>query len=143
MRSIGKLLATFSLVLFFFGCELDSGENFYFINLEVVSADFPENFILGETHEITVNYRRPDDCTLFEGFDVLSPDDSTRNVVAIGTVFTNDDCSDTNDEVGATLYFTVISSETYLFRFYSGRDNGERPIYVEYEIEVVNDTTDQ
>lgn len=136
-------MVAFSLVLFLFGCELDSGENFYFINLEVVSADFPENFIMGQTHSIAVSYRRPDDCTFFEGFDVLSPDDSTRNVVAIGTVFTNDDCNNTNDLVEATLYFTVLNSESYLFRFYSGRDNTQQPIYVEYEIEVVDDTTNQ
>lgn len=136
MRSISKFLATLSLVFIVAGCELDSGENFHFVNLEVASATFPETFIRGNTHEIVVSYRRPDDCTFFEGFDVLTPDSNTRNVVAIGSVLTNDDCNTTDDQVEATLYFTVLYDETYLFRFYSGRDSAEQPIYLEYEVEV-------
>lgn len=136
MRRICKFLATFSIVLVFFGCELDSGENFHFVNLEVSNAVFPERFILGQTHEILVNFKRPDDCTFFEGFDVLTADSNTRNVVAIGTTITDSECNTTNDEVGATLYFTVVHDITYLFRFFAGRDAGEQPIYIEYEIEV-------
>ncbi len=138
MRSIGKCLALLTYLFVLGGCELDSGENFYFVNLEVSSVIFPEAFILGETHEILVNYRRPDDCTIFEGFDILTTDTNTRNVLAIGSVITNEECSMTNDEVEATLFFQVLYDQSYLFRFYSGMDENEQPIYIEYEIEVAD-----
>ena len=143
MRSIIKFLAFVFIGLSFVGCEVDSGENFHFVSLEATGATFPETFQLNQTHEILVNYRRPDDCTYFEGFDVLTTDSNTRNVVAIGSVLTNEECTATNDIVEATLFFRVLYDQTYLFRFYSGEDEAGEPIYLEYEVEVTGGNSNQ
>ena len=119
-------------------CSLDSDEqNFQFTVLEVVSADFPESFNHNGIHEIEVTFTRPNDCTFFEGFEVTSPETTTRIVSTIGTILESDSCNDSLEEVSATFRFRVDYTDTYLFRFYSGTDEAGNATYLEYEVPVM------
>jgi len=130
-------MVTLTLTLFA-GCNLDEGQNFHLQLLEIAGAELPERFVLGETYEIPVLFRRDDSCTFFEGFDVTRDEPNTRNVVAIGSVLTDADCVTTEDEVEALLRFNVAFNEPYLFRFYTGNDADGEPVYIEYEVAVSN-----
>lgn len=115
-------------------CSNDDAPNFHFAALKALSAEVPESFDLNERYQISVTYERPDNCTFFEGFDVTSPDTTIREVVVIGSVFTDRACAAQIEEVEVTFDFIVIHDQTYTFRFYEGKDeNGDHQFF---EIEV-------
>ena len=137
-----KILALFLLVfcgLNFSGCELDTGENFHFVSLEITSADVPENFVLDRTHNIRVTYSRPDSCTFFQGFDVFAETGGLRTITAIGSVFTEEDCAQQQESVTGTLTITAILQESYTLRFYTGVDADGNPQYLEYVVPVIEE----
>ena len=116
------------------GCELDTGENFHFGAMEITEAAVPESFMLNSDHEIDVSIVRVDDCTFFEGFDVFEISDRVLNIVAIGSVLTNEDCTVLNDTISSPLRIRVVHDGTYRLLFYSGDDADGDPIYLEYEV---------
>lgn len=125
----------------FSSCSLDDeSPNFYFTALNVVEADVPESFEFGQTYDINVTYLRPNGCTYFEGFDVTKPAETTRDIVVIGSVLTDNDvaCTQAVEEVVATLKFNVIYTSDYTFRFFAGKDGNGNDTYVEYTVPVVS-----
>lgn len=107
------------------GCSLDDDSpNFHFTALEIVGAELPESFDFNETYEIKVNYLKPDNCTNYEGFDIVKDSLTVRSVVAIGAVRIDaDDCTDEVIEQTASFNFTVIYNDPYRFKFYKGEDS--------------------
>lgn len=134
-KSIPLLLCF--LVLGMTSCKLeDDGVNFRFVALQIVSADLPESFTLNETYEIKVRYLRPSACVYFEGFDITSEDTTTRNVVAIGTDFYEQTCTQAVEELEATFNFICLYEQTYLFKFWTGEDENGNQQYLEIEVPV-------
>lgn len=142
-----KVLMPFMFIVacsLFVSCEVDDDSpNFYFTALTTIEADVPESFEFGKTYNIDVTYQRPNDCTFFEGFDVVQTTTTGRDVVVIGSVLTDDNrtCNDTTDEVVATLKFNVIYNEEYTFRFYAGDDAEGNATYLEYKVPVEEPST--
>lgn len=122
------------------GCSLDNDEpNFHFTALEIVDAELPESFDFNETYEISVNYLKPDNCTNYEGFDIVKDSLTVRNVVAIGSVRTDvDDCTEEAIEQTASFNFTVIYREPYKFKFYTGDNSDGEAEYLEIIVPVNN-----
>ncbi len=135
------LVPIFLVVLssLFNACDLDDDSpNFHFTTLNVVAASFPEVFQVNRTYDIEVTYLRPDGCTFFEGFEVTKTGDTDREVVAIGTVLTDENtaCTQAIEEVTAIFKFNVIFTGEYHFRFYGGQDENNDSIYLEYTVPV-------
>lgn len=114
----------------------DDNVNFRFVPLQIVSADLPESFTLNETYEIRVTYVRPSGCFFFEGFDITDEATTTRNVVAIGSEFYEEVCTQAIEELEASFNFIVLYDETYLFRFWNGEDENGVDQYIEIEVPV-------
>ena len=133
-----KVLAVFcvTMAFVFYGCDIDPEENFQFVTLEITAVELPLNFEQNATHNIQVTYRRPNDCTFFEGFDVFDGDLNTRSIVAIGSLLEQDQCVLMEDEVNASFQFTALNIGTYTMRFYSGEDESGNPVYLEYIVPV-------
>ncbi|WP_396591130.1 hypothetical protein [Allomuricauda sp. R78024] len=134
------LFILFGISLLVTSCDLDDdGQNFHFTTLAGVEANFPDSFELNETYDIEVTYLRPNGCTFFEGFDVAKTGETDRDIVVIGSVFTDNDtaCTEAVEEVVATLKFNVIFTGEYHFRLYTGIDENEDAVYVEYTVPVV------
>ncbi|RKN82713.1 hypothetical protein [Ulvibacterium marinum] len=124
------------LVLGLSSCNLgDDGPNFHFTALQITSAELPESFDLNGTYEIKVTYVRPDGCTFFEGFDFVKEDVTVRNVVAVGSVRTDQACTAAVEEEEATFVFVVLFDEPYTFRFWQGTEDGTDE-YFEVEVPV-------
>ena len=117
-------------------CELDTGENFHFEPMEITGAEVPESFILNDSYVIEVSLLRTDSCTFFQGFDVFEEEGGVLNIVAIGSVLTNEDCKAVNDTLSSALNLTAIFNGTYLLRFYAGDDAEGAPQYLEFEVPV-------
>lgn len=122
----------------FVSCDLDDDTpNFHFTALQVLEAELPESFDLNETYQIGVTYLRPDECTFFEGFDVARTETTTRNVVVIGSVLTDQEvCAEVAQEISTTFNFQVLYTGTYLFRFWTGEDENGEAQYLEIEVPV-------
>lgn len=137
MKKAMQILCCISVLFSISSCSLDTAdENFQFTTLQIVSADFPESFDRNQIYKIDVTLIRPNGCAFFEGFEVEAEDTTTRIVTAIGTVLTNEACTEAIEEVNATFNFRVDYTEPYLFRFYSGSDDAGNATYVEYEVPV-------
>ncbi len=117
-------------------CNTDDGANFHFAALKTLRAEVPDSFQLNEKYNITVTYERPDGCTFFEGFDVTSGDTTVRNVVVIGTVFSDSTCPPEMEEVEVAFDFVVLYNQTYTFRFWQGKDENGENLFLEIEVPV-------
>lgn len=126
--------------LSFSGCELETGENFHFVSLEITDADVPDNFVLNGVHNIEVTFTRPDECTFFQGFDVFPDENGVRTIVAIGSVLTDEEsCALTQDSMTGTLTITAIIEESYTLRFYAGVDAEGNQLYLEFFVPVIEE----
>lgn len=126
-----------ALLLLVTGCSLEDQENFHFVTLPIIGVEMPETFELNKTYEIKVKYQRTSDCTFFEGFDVIKEGTTTRNVAAIGSMLSDDDnCKEILQEVETSFNFIVLYQDTYLFKFYTGKDENDEAQYLEIEVPV-------
>ena len=133
------LVASFTL---FTSCDIDDDVNYHFEALQVKSVEMPEAFDYGEIYKIKVTYFRPNNCTFFEGFDVVKEDLTTRKVVTIGTVIEDEEeCTGTGEDLVATFNFEVLYDEPYLFRYWTGEDANGEPTYLEITVPVNEDSS--
>ena len=133
------LVASFALIT---SCDIDDDVNYHFEALQVKSVEMPEAFDYGDIYKIKVTYFRPNNCTFFEGFDVVKEELTTRKVVTIGTVIEDqDDCSGTGEDLVATFNFEVLYDEPYLFRYWTGEDANGEPTYLEITVPVNEDSS--
>ena len=124
--------------LFLGGCSLDDdGPNFHFTALRINTVNLPQSFELNETYEVIVDYKLPNNCALFDGFEVTQEDTTIRNVVAIGYVRTDQQgCTEETIEAQASFNFTVIHDQPYTFKFYQGEDSEGENEYLEVIVPV-------
>ncbi|MHA7055611.1 hypothetical protein ACWGOQ_0000210 [Aquimarina sp. M1] len=117
----------------------DTGINFSYELVPIEQVDIPDQFIRGETYEITVSYFRPSDCHSFSGFDYdrLS---NERTVSVVNVVVNDRQCEDLEetDLIDASLNFLVGFEDSYIFRFWQGRnDQGENEFLIR-EVPVID-----
>ena len=138
MKKIFLYLIATCAILSMGSCSLDDDSaNFEFEYLEILEAEVPQSFDLNEVYEIKVTYLRPNDCTYFEGFDVIKEEETTRQVAVIGSTLTEQkDCAEIAQQVEATFDFKVIYTKDYLFKFYTGEDEEGNPQFIEIEVPV-------
>ena len=124
-------------VLLLSSCKLEDDRlNFRFIPLQIISAELPDSFELNETYQIYVTYIRPSTCVVYDGFDITDAGITTRNVVAIGSEFYDEPCTQVIEEVETFFNFIVLYDEPYLFRFWAGQDENGNDEYLEIEVPV-------
>lgn len=120
------------------GCSLDDdGQNFHFATLRINSVTLPESFELNETYEVLVDYTLPNNCSFFDGFEVTQEDTTVRNVVAVGSVRTDQvGCTEEIVEAKTSFNFTVIHDQPYTFRFYQGENSEGEHLFLEVDVPV-------
>ena len=130
------------LVLFIFGtllsCEINDGNEINF-ELEIMSITdviVPSEFTLGETHQITVNYLRPNGCHEFNDF-IFQSDGNTRTVAVVDTVYDDPNCSANAEEASVSFDFLVLSPDPYIFQFFQGSTQIGEDQYLIVEVPVV------
>lgn len=137
MRKIFPTLLLVAIISTLGGCSLDDGGTpIEFLALEIVEAEVPESFTMNGRYEISVTYRKPDNCTFFETFDVAKPDTTIREVVAIGYNAVDEVCAQEVTELQKSFFFEVIYDQPYLFKFWQGQDANGEPLFLEIEVPV-------
>ncbi|WP_128755199.1 hypothetical protein [Aquimarina sediminis] len=131
MRRI-KIILVFFLVAIFTGCMDDDETNFFYELVKVEEATLPDQFNRGETHTITVSYFRPTNCHSFSGFD-YNRLGNERTVSVVNLVVEQGNCTDleTTDLVEVSFDFFVGQEDSYVFRFWQGKnENGDNQFLI-------------
>ncbi|KAA1247653.1 hypothetical protein [Aquimarina sp. RZ0] len=116
----------------------DDRINFFYEAVPIEEVDIPDQFTRGEVFKITVSYFRPSDCHSFGGFD-YDRVSNERTVAVVNVVFDDRVCQDLeqNDMVETSLNFLVGSEDSYIFRFWQGRDDQGENQFLTIEVPVV------
>lgn len=125
-------------------CSIDDGTNYDFY-LEVVpidSVEMPEYFLQGEIYQINITYTQPNSCYYFNDF-IYEIDGQHRTIAVVNTVYNIDDatCAENPEEVTVHFDFKVMSTETYIFKFYQGQDDEGEDQYYIVEVPVMDERT--
>jgi len=117
----------------------DSGINFSYELVPIEEVDIPDIFIRGETYKIKVSYFRPSNCHSFSGFDYdrLS---NERTIAVVNVVVNNDlNCEilENTNLIDSSINFIVGSEDSYVFRFWQGRDTQGENQFLTIEVPVV------
>lgn len=127
-------------LLFFssISCSLDNdNESFHLEYLKVESVTIPDSFVLGETYEIKVIYKRPTTCHSFHGF--YYDKNLNERTIAVQSIVTENNCIELENQLNeAALNFYVTNNGTYKFKFWQGKNENGDDIYLEYEIPVID-----
>ncbi len=138
MRRI-KIVLTFLLVVILTGCsDDDNGTSFFYELATVQEASLPDQFNREETYTITVSYFRPTDCHSFAGFD-YDRLGNERTVSVVNLVVNQGNCKDleTTDLVEVSFDFLVGNEDSYIFRFWQGRDENGDNQFLTVEVPVL------
>lgn len=139
-----KFVLLLLLSLSFVSCSLgdDNGPNYHYEILSVDSFVVPDTFDFGATHQLKLFFKLPSTCHSYGGiyFD-RNLNERTFAIQSIVEDRTNCEFFDENSNElrEVNVNFEVISTETYLFKFYKGEDEEGIAIFEEIEIPVNTD----
>ncbi|GGX29892.1 hypothetical protein [Aquimarina muelleri] len=132
MRRI-KIVFIFFLVTIFIGCSNDDdGTRFFYELVSVHEVTLPDQFNRGETYTISVSYYRPTDCHSFSGFD-YNRLGNERTVSIVNLVIDEYNCKELEEKdlIEASFDFFVGQEDSYVFRFWQGRnENGDNQFLI-------------
>ncbi|WP_438710554.1 hypothetical protein ACSTS3_17070 [Aquimarina muelleri] len=131
MRRI-KIIFAFFLVTIFIGCSNDDETRFSYELVTVQKATLPDQFNRGETYTINVSYFRPTNCHSFSGFD-YDRLGNERTVSIVNLVVNEGNCKEVEkkDLIEASFDFFVGQEDSYVFRFWQGRnENGDNQFLI-------------
>jgi hypothetical protein len=135
-------LALIVSLTFLNSCAVDdnsSTANFQFEFIPVESVEMPVEFTLGDTHTISVTYKRPSTCHSFSNFEYIQRPGNVRNVAVVNFVTSGNDCETLEEDFKTeTFSFSALDSAPYTFNFWQGKDENGEDTYLTYEITVNN-----
>lgn len=134
-----KLFYLCIILLSFNACSIDDNnpnDDFFFEILPIESVIMPEEFVFGQSYEISVTYIKPSGCYIFNDFYYVS-EFNQRTVAIINTVYTNNQCQSLNEEVEVSFNFLANNNETYIFKFWQGEDENGNDLYYIVEVPVI------
>lgn len=137
MRMI-KIIVAVALTIALLGCSGDDNTNFFYELVPIEEVVLPEEFVQGETYKIAVSYYRPSDCHSFAGFD-YDRLDNERNVALVHFVVNQENCRTLEriDLIDVSFDFLVGEEESYVFRFWQGRDDNGDNQFLTIEVPVL------
>ncbi|TYB74242.1 hypothetical protein ES677_05010 [Bizionia gelidisalsuginis] len=130
-----RLFACIALLLLSCNVNDDSLRSYQTL-LPIESVTIPDAFIIDDVYAITLFYIKPTNCHSFSDI-YYSKDHNERTVSIISTVYTNANCNEINAITEASFNFKATSAGTYKFMFWSGKDENNEDIYLNYEIPVI------
>jgi hypothetical protein len=133
MKKIVLILITF---LFITGCNSDDDYNNLSIKtLPIKEASVPDEFILGDTYQITIKYDLPNDCYSFR--NLYYQYENSSRIIAVNTFLTEDiACTGILIEEEYTFDVLATQSEDYIFKFWKGKDTNDEDIFEEIIVPV-------
>lgn len=141
MKKILFLALAISFTLFN-SCAVDdsvANVQFQFEFIPIEEVQLPLAFNFGDTHTISVTYKRPSTCHTFSNFEYIQQTGNVRTVAIVNFVTDGDDCEPLEDEFKTeTFSFSALDSEPYTFKFWQGKDDEGEDTYLVFEVPVNN-----
>ena len=124
----------------FNSCSVDDNTaDFQFEFIPIETVEMPEEFNFGDTHTISVTYKRPSTCHSFSNFQYIQETGNVRTVAVVNFVTSGNNCEALEEDFQTeTFSFSVLDAEPYTFRFWQGKDDSGQDIYLIYEVPVNN-----
>ncbi|WP_103863826.1 MULTISPECIES: hypothetical protein [Aquimarina] len=136
MKQLKTVLAFF-LIIIFTGCLDDDNETTFFYELTPIEkVDIPDEFTRGETVKITTTYIRPSNCHAFYDYR-YSIVGNERTVTAINVYIDEGNCTEKTELVSESFNFLVGEEDSYIFRFWQGRDENDDNQFLTIEVPVL------
>jgi len=135
------LILTVALALTVTSCSNDDDNNYHDYHLEyigVVSADLPDEFIYGQTYRINVTIELPNSCYYFYNQYDYFYEGTSRLIYPIAHIDDNVPCTPNITETTFSIPVQVLQNETYIFKFYQGKDTDGQDMFLTIEVPVVN-----
>ncbi|MCA0131347.1 hypothetical protein [Winogradskyella alexanderae] len=136
MKKLGLIVVLLFPFLWSCSIEDENEQGFYLEVLPVDSVEMPDEFIYGETYNILLTYTRPTFCYEFNNF-AYDINGHERTIAIVNTVYTNINCSEFSESITVNFEFSVTGTETYIFKFYQGKDENGQDKYYLVEVPVV------
>jgi len=133
-RIIFTLLIAFSIV----SCNISDEPGTELVIGNVEDVTMASAYKVDSISHISIRYKRPTDCHIFNGFYVVN-DNLTRTVAVEFAKVPQSNCGAGDNTVyEVPLDFQPGAAGTYLFRFWNGRTSEGIDTFVEYEAIVVD-----
>ncbi|WP_117880122.1 hypothetical protein [Aureibaculum luteum] len=136
---IKKVLLTFLVAVTLVSCSLndDNDTNLVLKTLPIKSYVVPDEFELGMSYTIKVEYDLPDACHSF--YDLYYKQvDTTREIAIVSIVDENDQCTDVPVTMEYEFVVNVEQSEDYTFRFWKGEDSDGNDTFEDVVVPLIN-----
>lgn len=136
-----KLFFLFAFVFTLNSCSLedDSPPAYHFEIVPVENFIVPDTFNYLGVHQIKLFYKKPNSCYDLAGI-YFDRHLNERTIALQCVVLNSSNCESYENEIYEVDFnFEVISTETYLFKFYKGKDENGNNIFEEVEIPVNSD----
>ncbi len=121
------------------GClDDDDGTSFFYELVTVHEVSLPDQFNREEIYTITVSYYRSTNCHSFAGFD-YDKLENERTVSVVNLVVNEGNCKDLEktDLVEVSFDFLVGKEDTYIFKFWQGKDEKGDDQFLTVEVPVL------
>lgn len=128
----------------------DDAPNTTFELAEITGNNLPDEFIFGDTYNVTVDYILPSECNTFSGISAQRGGNSgeSRREIYVGAVtsfINSNNCDEETPGNEGSGSFPILIDETeeYTFYFWTGVDSSNEPVYTEVVVPVVETGTAQ
>jgi hypothetical protein len=109
-----------SIMLCLAGCTPDTRTDDYrSVLLPIETIDLPTKFKVDSVSVITIHYKKPNTCNIFNGF-YYSKSEMTRTVAINSVEMLNSNCLTDNTIIDVSLKFQPQQSGDYTFKFWQG-----------------------
>ena len=130
----------FLAVFLIYACNDDDDNNYHDYHLEyvsVISADLPDEFIYGRTYRIDVTIELPNSCYYYYNQYDYFYEGTARLIYPIAHVDDGVPCTPNITETTFSIPVQALQLETYIFKFYQGKDADEQDIFLTIEVPVI------
>ncbi|RTY95960.1 hypothetical protein [Flavobacterium sp. GT3R68] len=131
-----KLVFLMIFALALGSCSVGDDTNSEFVVLPAEGAVMPNKFKVDSVSVITVKYRRPTNCHIFNGF-YYDVNGTTRTVAINAVKLHQNNCQDDSETLfEVPLNFRPTTDGSYVFKFWIGDDANGMEQYLSYDVEV-------
>ncbi|MFI1743095.1 hypothetical protein [Thalassobellus sediminis] len=139
MKNFKYLLITIvSLSISVLSCssDNDNDHDYHFEFSSVIRAELPEEFNYGSSYLVNVTISLPNSCYFYyDQFDYIY-DGPTRLIYPIVHVDDGIGCNEAITETTFSIPVRALQKETYVFKFYQGKDSDGKDTFLTIEVPV-------
>jgi len=132
------IIILLTVLITFSSCSLSGDDNLTGFNpvlIPVESAEVPLEFTFGESYPITVKYAFPNGCYTFN--DIHYETSGYTRIIAIRAILSNgQSCTQSIVEGEHTFTLKCTQKETYILKFWKGKDTQGQDQYLTVEVPV-------